>query len=149
MLRMKKMKTLYYSIWVDFIFKGEERPENKYIWKPFALFFMSFMMSFNFWFLSFLLLVHLNFKNNYFPTNFIIFNSHKADSFFNFFISYLLPFLLINYFLIFYKNRYRGLIKKYPYNNGKLFMRYIYISFLVLVLYFIVAYIIVVLIEHK
>jgi hypothetical protein len=55
----------------------------------------------------------------------------------------LLPFLTLNYFLIFYKEKYNQLVSKYKYHNGKLFVAYFLSSIGILPLYFICAVMIV------
>jgi hypothetical protein len=45
--------------------------------------------------------------------------SDKLNYFLDFFILFLMPILLLNYFLIFFNNRYERLIEKYEYHHGK------------------------------
>jgi hypothetical protein len=68
-----------------------------------------------------------------------IFPGTRIDALVSFFISYLLPFLLLNYFLIFYKDKYKELIKLYPSYDGKLFLKYFLGSLGAIVLYFSIA----------
>jgi hypothetical protein len=46
----------------------------------------------------------------------------------SFTVLFILPCVFINYFLIFYKHKYRKLLEKYPYRNGNLFLVYFLIS---------------------
>jgi len=47
---------------------------------------------------------------------------------------FILPCLAINYLLIFRKKKYKELLKKYPYYNGKLFIVYFVVSMMLPVL---------------
>lgn len=64
----------------------------------------------------------------------------KIDSFLSFFISYMLPFLILNYFFIFYKNKYQNLIKDYPYSNGKYIKRFIFGAGLIPIFFIIIIF---------
>jgi hypothetical protein len=75
------------------------------------------------------------------PVN--VFPGSLIDGFSSFFLSYLFPFLLLNYFLIFYKDRYKTLICSYPSNGGKLFLKYFLGSLVALIAYFLIAILIV------
>lgn len=134
---------LYYIIWVDCITKAKSRPQNKNDWKIFTTVFMSMSMALNLWFLLFLLMVHCKISSSFFPIPIDIFSGTKIDAFISFFISYLFPFLLINYYLIIYKEKYKQILPTYKYYNGKLFMAYFLGSIGLIFIYFIVAYFIV------
>lgn len=71
------------------------------------------------------------------PVN--LFPSTRIDAFLSFFISYLLPFILLNYFMIFYKEKYKRLITHYPYYVGKLYLKYFLGSLGVFLSYIIIA----------
>lgn len=81
-------------------------------------------------------------KTNFYKLDLDIFPGNILDVFSSFFILYLLPMLIINYFLIFYNGRYEKLIQKYPYRNGKLFGVYFALSMLGPVLILCIAFII-------
>lgn len=121
---------LYYRIWVDAIVKLRSRTQNAGMWKYLAMTLMSIAMAINFIFLMAILqrnILKMNFYNlevNFLPGSIL-------NSFFSFFCLFLLPVLLLNYFLIFYKNRYEKLIVRYHYRNGKLFLTYFLLSLFV------------------
>lgn len=119
--------SLYYKIWVDAIVKLRSRPQNAGIWKYFAMAFMSMAMAINFIFIMAILQRNV-FNADFYSLDVNIFPGTILNSFTSFFILFLLPMLLLNYFLIFYKNRYEQLIEKYEYRNGKLFITYFLLS---------------------
>lgn len=128
--------SLYYKIWVDAIVKLRSRPQNAGMWKYLAMAFMSMSMAINFIFIMAILQRNV-FNTDFYSLEVNIFPGTILNSFSSFFILFLLPMLLLNYFLIFYKNRYESVIEKYEYRNGKLFITYFLLSLIVplLVLY--------------
>lgn len=139
---IKGMLKLYYRIWVDAITKMRSLPKNAGVWKFYSMSFISTAMTLNlFVILIFLKDIGLTQKVAKFHFNF--FSNSKFDGFLSFLFSYFLPFLLINYFLIFYKDRYKELIKQYKPNDGKLFIKYFFGSLGLLFVYVLIAFIIV------
>jgi hypothetical protein len=133
---------LYYEIWTDCITKARSLPKNKSDWKLYTLLFMSMAMALNLVFILFIL-AEIKVTDKIFIIPIDIFAGTKIDAFISFFISYLLPFLIINYFLIFYKEKYKTILSQYKYRNGKLFLSYFFSSIGVLILYFFIAFLIV------
>lgn len=127
---------LYYKIWVDAIVKLRSRPQNAGIWKYFAMAFMSMAMSLNFMFLMAILQRNV-IKTDFYSLDINIFPGTILNSFTSFLILFLSPMIILNYFLIFYRDRYETLIKKYKYSNGKLFLTYFLLSLIapLLILY--------------
>jgi hypothetical protein len=114
---------IYYKIWVDCIVKARSIPANKNNWKRFTMIFMSMAMAINFAMIMAIL------QRNILGCSFYDFRADKftgtkLDAFISFFALYLLPMLLINYFLIFRNNRYELILEKYKSYNGKLFISY-------------------------
>jgi len=130
--------SLYYKIWVDGIVKLRSRPQNAGLWKFFAMTFTSMAMALNLVFILFIL-SDLGITTGILKITVNLFLGTRLDAFVSFFISYLLPFLLINYFLIFYKEKYKKLINRYPYYGGKLYMRYFVSSMGVFLAYIFIA----------
>lgn len=133
---------LYYKIWVDAIVKLRSRPQNARMWKFFAMTFISMAMALNLIFFL-LLLSDFGITKGIFKISINIFSGSRIDAFISFFVSYLLPFLLMNYFLIFYKNQYNKLIMCYPSHNGRLFLKYFLGSLGAILGYFLIAFLIV------
>jgi hypothetical protein len=134
----KRIMNLYYKIWVDTIIKLRSRPPNIGLWKFFAMTFISMSMALNLILLLFIL-SDLGITKGVFIISLCFFSGSRIDAFFSFFLSYLFPFLLLNYILIFYKDRYKTLIKTYPSYEGKLFLKYFLGSLITLLVYFSIA----------
>ena len=137
------MQKFYYRLWVDTITKIQSIPKNKDMWEFYSISFISMAMALNLWFVTFLLMLHLNIVIPFLPLRLDIFPGNKLDAFLGFFISYLFPMLLINYLLIFKNRKYLELVKSYKPQNGKLFLKYFLGSLLIIILYFIIGYIVV------
>jgi len=107
---------LYYRIWVDFITRLRSIESNKNNWELTSMIAMSIAMTFN------LITVMSIFKLS------LPFFSSFENNIFSILILFLLPCSVINHLLIFRGERYEMLLKKYPYNNGRLFVAYFSIS---------------------
>lgn len=127
------MLELYYRIWVDAIKRAKSRPENKENWPLGTMVFMSLSMTLNLLLIMTILQKHI--LNKYFYRIELNFLPKYVSNVVSFTALFILPCILLNYFLIFYRRRYEKLIKKYPYKDGKLFLTYFLISmFLPLIL---------------
>ena len=114
---------IYYKIWVDCIIKARSIPANKNNWKRFTMIFMAMAMALNF--ILFMAILQRKFLGiSFYHLKVDILPGTKLDAFISFFVLFLLPMLLINYFLIFRNNRYEILLEKYKSYNGKLFISY-------------------------
>lgn len=114
---------LYYSIWTDCILRAKSQPQNHNNWKGYTLLFMSMSMAINLITLMAILqrnILHKSFYN----IEFSISQSSKLNALISFIILFLLPPIILNYLLIFRNNRYKQIIGKYKYYNGKLFAKY-------------------------
>lgn len=118
---------LYYSIWVDCIFKA--RQSNERTWKLITMILMTTAMSLNF--LLLVNLVEVGLIGH--PLFRLEFRGlpERARQITEFLLQFVVPWIAINYFLILRKGRYRRLIAKYPNKNGQLFARYFAISIFV------------------
>lgn len=118
---------IFYQIWVDCIIRLKSREANKDDWQVKAMFIMSAAMTFNF------VLVMVIFQKSlldeyFYEINVPQFSGH-ANYIFTILFLYFSPCVILNYFLIFHKKKYLGLIEKYPYKKGKWIVTYILISF--------------------
>lgn len=111
---------------MDGLLKLKSRSENEGMWKIYIMSFMSVSMAMNIFILR--ILIEQIFKIKLFDIGISAFSIGKINSFFSFFILYLLLPIILNYFLIFNGNRFERLIGKYKYYNGKLFAAYFMIS---------------------
>lgn len=132
---------IYYKIWVDCIVKAKSIPKNEKDWPFFTMIFMSMSMALNLIFILFIL-SNLQIVDKIYKIPINVFDGTRLDALLSFFASYLLPMLLINYFLIFNNGRYKRFLTKYKSYNGKLFISYFLGSVLILVVYFIIAFIV-------
>jgi hypothetical protein len=117
---------LYYRIWVDCITRLRLIDVNKNSWKLKSLFAMSIAMTFN------LVLVMVIIQREVLGYFFYELNVPTFTGFGNYIFTilvlYVLPCVILNYLLILRGKRYEKLLKKYSYNNGKLFATYFSIS---------------------
>ena len=135
------MGNLYYRIWVDGILKIKENPLRKEDWKWMIQAYVGIAMTLNLVLILFLI-NYLGFTDKMLILEFEILPFKKLNSFLRFFVSYMLPFLTINYYLIFYNEKYKKLIEIYPFKDGKLFTKYILGSFLGFILFFMILFLI-------
>lgn len=136
---MKKILDLYYTIWVDCITRI--RNFDSFWWQYKCMMIMSFAMGVAFMvfmtiFQKFIIgfsFYNLNMKNTFIqPINPLITS----------FILFFLPFLVMNYFLIFYNKKYEQLLIRYKYQNGRYAMTFFFsamalpiLSFILLLLF--------------
>jgi len=121
------MKNIYYNFWVKVIINAKKNKSEGEVWK-FPLFVViTAINSLNLFVLNLclrILNIDIFSRMNFFNiTPGTIMNNVMI-----FILEYSLPFILLNYFLIFYKNRYVILIEKYPPDNSKFPVIYVIIS---------------------
>jgi len=129
----------YYILFSDAINKILTVEKSKDLWKFYTLIFISFAMGLNLLMLKFICFELKIFKQFTILTNLNITSYQKIDSVLTYFTFHLFPFLLLNYFLIFYKDKYKEIIVKYKHYNGKLIGWYYTISFFSFPLLFIIG----------
>ena len=117
------MKNIYYSIWVDAIVNIKKNPKHKKDWKFFSMVYMTLLNALNLGVI--LMLLAYIFKLKVIWVKFTILPGIMLNSFAAFFIQFAIPFILLNYVLIFYRNKYEGLIQRYSDKRGKLFAAYL------------------------
>ncbi len=127
------MLKLYYSIWVDAIVAEQSKKKRAGNWKLYTLIPMSALQGANlftlFYWLKNLINRHLLL---FMPVN--IFNARLINGFISVVITIFIPFVILNYLLIFSNNRYEKLIKEYPYQKGKLYKKYTLYSLGILII---------------
>jgi hypothetical protein len=111
------MLNIYYKIWVDAIVWEKATNGKRRNWKVFTLLPISLCEGINLLTLCFWLHIPIFIDIK-------LFSFKPLNGFLSFFISLLFPFLILNYFLIVYNNRYESLIERYKYHNGKLYLWY-------------------------
>jgi hypothetical protein len=116
---------LYYRIWADSILRLKSIEANKNNWKYKSIASMSIAMTFNLF--SIMIILQKKIFGFFYEINFRFLSGYE-NYILTILILYLLPIILINYLLIFRGNRYEMFLEKYPYRNGKLFLKYFLIS---------------------
>lgn len=125
--KQQAMLNAYYKLWVDTISFEKAKRTNKDNWKAFSLVPVSLLMGIN----LFTLLYWTNeLTHHNLPVLLVagIFNNRLIDIFISVIIMYFIPFLILNYLVIFYNQRYEQLMKIYQNKAGKLYRNYILIS---------------------
>jgi len=111
MINLRGMNNIYYMIWADAILSFREHNPTKSNWKFRLFIFMTWMQALNVW-IIFLWLKYYDILQ--IPLiDISIFPGEMLDEFFAFSIEFAMPFGLLNYFLIFYRDRYKKVTKKY------------------------------------
>ena len=114
---------LFYAIWADAIHYERKKNGGKNHWKVFTFAQMSLLLSWN------LVTFYMTIKNltgvDIAPNVFLLFIHNKLVGNILWAVIYLfIPALTINYFFVFYKRRYRTIIRKYKFRNGKILLIY-------------------------
>lgn len=121
----------YYSLWADAI--GFEKAKHGHIrnWKFYVLYGISFSQGLNL--ASILLLLSTWIKAPFF-LSIDIFPGKMLDGGLSGIITLFLPFIVLNYFLVYRGKKYEEIIEKYPYRKGKLYIGYFITSALMFLL---------------
>ena len=120
------MLKLYYEIWVDFVYVPSKK--NHKFWKFYVMLIMVFCQGNVFMVIMTIVQVHI-FRSNFYDLHFLFGERwDKVPGGLQGIIMLNLPFVILNYFTIFYKNRYEKLILKYEYKKGKYVLNTILIS---------------------
>ena len=118
---------LYYKIWVDAIFSIRKNRIEAGNWKLYTIIPISLLMGINLFTLFYWMKVIVN-KNLPLFFGVDIFNAKPLNGYISVIITFFVPFVILNYLLIFNNSRYDNLTKRYEANNGKLYKKYILYS---------------------
>ena len=122
------MNNIYYMIWSDAIQSIRKHHPNKKSWKTEIFIFITSMHAFNLW-IIFLWLKYFGILQ--IPLiNINVFPGEILDEFVAFAVEFALPFGLLNYFLIFYKNRHKKITEKYSNLKHKYALTYSFVMIL-------------------
>lgn len=121
------MKNYYDLIWSDAIQRGRlHNPDDKN-WKFRISFYISFLEGI---ILSMTLTWLKKFSIYEVEQIYIDFCRYdKVNYAISYFVMYVVPFFVLNYFLIFFRNRYEKIVKKYPMNKVEYMMKFAYFTF--------------------
>jgi hypothetical protein len=113
---LRKLKRLYYIVWVDAITAVQKKYPNPIEYLLYSFLYINFCSSI---FLAYIIVFLTTiFGPFYHLVEVNIPHLRILNYPISFFISFMLPISLVNYFLIFHKNKYKILIKIYPSQNG-------------------------------
>lgn len=117
------MLNIYYKIWADAILSEKSKRGKDVNWKTITLISVSLLQGLNLFVLLFILrwLTHGQMPI-LLPLS--IFNMSALNSACAIILIFFAPFVILNYPLIYYNNQYLEIIKKYPYQKGKLYRNY-------------------------
>ena len=121
------MLGLYYKIWVDAIGIEKSKKTQKQNWKAYAIIPISLLQGVNLFTFFYWMKIWVN-KNLPLVLGVNIFNARPINSFISIVITFFIPFVILNYLLIFSNNQYEGLIKKYEAQDGKLYRKYVLLT---------------------
>ncbi len=121
------MLSIYYKIWVDAIVFEQTKNGERRNWRIYTLFPISMLQGINMLTIFFVVSALTNKKIPLF-FDVAIFSVKPLNSFFSFAITLFFPFIILNYFLIIYNDKYEGLIERYKDYNGKLYLKYFLFS---------------------
>ncbi len=121
------MLRAYYRLWVDAIIYEQRKNKNGSNWKLMLLCAMSALQGLN---LLVLLFIFRALSHQMMPILLPvkIFNVTPINQFSAIILTFFLPFVILNYLLIFTNNRYQALISVFPNKNGKTYRNYFIVS---------------------
>lgn len=121
------MLELYYKIWVDAITVTRAKRAEAGSWKLYTIVPLSALAGINL--LTFFIAMK-TIVNRRLPLflQVNIFNYRLINDFISIVATLFIPFVILNYLLIFSTDRYQVLLKQYPASGGKLYRRYALIS---------------------
>lgn len=121
------MLSVYYKIWIDAIKFTQTKTGKTGNWMLATIIPISIFQGINL--LTILLWLRAFSKKELlviFPLH--IFNVGPVNSFISVIVTYFVPFVILNYLLIFYNRKYNELMKRYRARNGKRYLGYALIS---------------------
>lgn len=117
------MQNWYYKIWTDAIISQRAKRAEHTSWKLYTIIPISVLQGINLF--TFFYWMRIIFSHNLLLTMPVgIFHAHPLNGFISVMITFFIPFVLLNYLLIFYNNRYDKLILRYGSDNGKIYRNY-------------------------
>ena len=127
------MFSIYYKIWADAIITAQKSNGITGNWKLLTIIPISVLQGLNL-LAIFLFIRILSHKETLalFPVH--IFKVNPLNIFCSVLLTYFIPFVLLNYLLIFSNQQYENLLKVYQYKDGKLYRWYAFISMGIIVI---------------
>jgi hypothetical protein len=128
------MLSLYYKIWVDAITKERAKKGEDGNWKAFTIIPISLLQGVNLLTLLFILRAFTDIPILVTPE---IVRDKAINTLIIGLLTFFIPFVIVNYLLIFNNGRYNTLLKVYRSGNGKFYRNYFLISVGVIVIPFV------------
>jgi hypothetical protein len=127
------MMSIYYKIWVDAIVSEKNKKGDEGSWKAFTIIPMSILQGINL--LTFLFLLRI-ISHGQVPIvlSLNIFRERALNTFLAGALTFFIPFVIINYLLVFYNQRYKLLMQEYKNRDGKLYRNYFLITVSIIVI---------------
>jgi hypothetical protein len=120
------MQNWYYRLWADAIVSQRRKKAENTNWKLYTLIPISIIMGINL-FTFFYWMKELN-RNLPLYVGVSVFNAHPLNSFLSVLATFIVPFVILNYLLIFNNDRYERIVSNHYNQNGKLYRKYVLYS---------------------
>jgi hypothetical protein len=117
------MLSTYYKIWVDAIVLERSKKGEQGSWKAFTIIPISLLQGVNLLTVIFLIRI-ITHKGIPVVLSFDIFRERAINTFLAGALTFFIPFVILNYLLVFYNERYQYLLKVYHDSKGKLYRNY-------------------------
>lgn len=114
---------LYYKIWVDAIIATRKSKAESANWKLYTIIPISLLMGINLFTFFYWMKTIVN-KNLPLFFGVDVFNARPLNGYISVIITFFVPFVILNYLLIFNNDKFEALTKRYGADNGKLYKRY-------------------------
>ncbi|WP_259070644.1 hypothetical protein HDF24_17145 [Mucilaginibacter sp. X4EP1] len=114
---------LYYKIWIDAIISTQKSRTESANWKLFTLIPISLLMGINLFTIFYWMKTIVN-KNLPLFFGIDIFNARPLNGYISIVITFFVPFVILNYLLIFSNNKFELLTKRHEANNSRLYKKY-------------------------
>ena len=124
--KKNKMRNPYYLVWADSIYRIKKYKPNEKNWGIIIFIINTTINALNFW----TIVIWLKIFNIYnLPLIYIdLFPGHLLNESLSFFVEFAFPFIIVNYSLVFYKNKYKKIVEMYPNPQKKYAFYYSVIS---------------------
>lgn len=121
------MQNWYYKIWADAIVSQQQKRGEHTSWKLYTIVPVSALQGINLFTVFYWMKVIVD-RGLLLSMPVGVFDARPLNGFISVLITFFLPFVILNYLLIFYNDRYKILVDKYGSENGKLYKKYTLIS---------------------
>ncbi|WP_428330977.1 hypothetical protein [Mucilaginibacter sp.] len=121
------MFKIYYRVWADAIVAEQAKKVEKRNWKLYTLIPMSIVMGINLLTFFYWMKVLVN-RNLPLFIGVNIFNAKPINSFISVVCTFIIPFIILNYLIVFNNDIYNYILHTYHAEGGKLYRKYVLYS---------------------